>query len=137
MDTSAMSLVNINEVNHYFDRLLVADAKLTAIVVDNLYRMALKQSAQIRNNCWFNFVAVMTVNVTRHIWNKVPKLQQSEELFERLVTPNISVSSLLDGFNPQYQASLLLGLVESVSTRKIGSRSRNLLMPLKVASLVA
>jgi hypothetical protein len=110
MDTSAMSLVNINEVNHYFDRLLVADGKLTAIVVDNLYRLALKQPTPMGHNCWFNFIAVMTVNVAFHIWNKVPKPQQSEELFERLVTPNISVSSLLDGFNPQYQSSLLVGL---------------------------
>jgi serine/threonine protein kinase len=110
MDISAMSLVNINEVNHYFARLLVADAKLTAIVVDNLYRMALKQPTPMRNNCWFSFITVMTANVTLHIWNKVPKPQQSEELFERLVTPNISVSSLLDGFNPQYQPNLLVGL---------------------------
>jgi serine/threonine protein kinase len=110
MDTSAMCLVNINEVHQYFDRLLVADAKLAEIVVDNLYRIALKQPTPMGNNCWFNFIAGMTVNVTLHIWNKVPKAQQSEELFERLVTPNISVSSLLDGFNPQYHANLLVGL---------------------------
>lgn len=110
MYISLRSLVNINAANNYFYRLLAADAKLSAIVVDNLYRMALKQPTPMGNNCWFNFIAVMTVNVTRHIWNKVPKAQQSEELFERLVTPNISVSSLLDGFNPQYHANLLVGL---------------------------
>jgi hypothetical protein len=107
---SPISLVNINEANSYFDRLLIADAKLTAIVVDNLYRIALKQPAPMRHNCWFNFITAMTTNVALHIWNKVPKPQQSEELFERLVTPNISVSSLLDGFDPQYHTSLLVGL---------------------------
>jgi hypothetical protein len=110
MDTSAISLLNINEVNNYFDRLLFADAKLIATVVNNLYLMALKQPAPMGHNCWFNFIAVMTSNVALHIWNKVPKPQQSEELFERLVTPNISVESLLDGFNPHYQACLLGGL---------------------------
>jgi hypothetical protein len=110
IDISAISLVNINAANSDFDRLLIADTKLTGIVVDNLYRIALKQPAQRGNNCWFNFITAMTINVALHIWNKVPKPQQSEELFERLVTPNISVSSLLDGFDPQYQTSLLVGL---------------------------
>ncbi len=110
MDTSTVSLVNINEVNNYFDLLLVADDKLTATVVDNLYQMALKQPAPMRDNCWFNFIAGMTINVALHTWKKVPKPQQSEELFERLVAPNISVECLLEGFNPQYQANLLVGL---------------------------
>jgi hypothetical protein len=110
VDLADISLVNINEVNTYFDRLSISDPDLTTKVVDNLYRMALDRSPLLRDNCWFNFIAAMTIKVALHTWGRIPKSQQSEELFEQLIAPNLAVESLLDRFNPRYQSNLFLGL---------------------------
>jgi hypothetical protein len=110
VDFVGISLVNINEVNTYFDRLSIADPNLTTKVVDNLYRLALDRSPPMRDNCWFNFIAAMTIKVALHTWGKIPKSQQSEELFEQLIAPNLAVESLLDRFSPRYQANLFVGL---------------------------
>jgi hypothetical protein len=109
-DVSGVSSTNIEAMNNYFDRLLIADPELTNTIVTNLYRVAFKQQKLIRNNCWFNFITSMTVKAACHTWNKIPKPHQSEELFERLVTPTLSIQQLLAGFNPEYQPHLLVGL---------------------------
>ena len=110
VDLVGISLVNITEVNTYFDRLSIAEPDLTTKVVDNLYRLALDRSLLLRNNCWFNFIAAMTIKVALHTWGRVPKSQQSEELFEQLIATNLAVESLLERFNPRYQSNLLVGL---------------------------
>jgi hypothetical protein len=110
IDLVGISLVNINEVNTYLARLSIADPDLTAKVVDNLYRLALDRSPPLRDNCWFNFITAMTIKVALHTWVKIPKPQQSEELFEQLIAPNLAVESLLERFNPRYQSNLLAGL---------------------------
>jgi hypothetical protein len=108
-DVSGIMLANIDDVNSYFDRLLIADPELTDTVVNNLYWIAIKQQKLIRNNCWFNFITSMTVKAACHTWQKIPNHQQSEELFERLMTPTLSIQQLLAGFNPEYQSHLLVG----------------------------
>jgi hypothetical protein len=45
-----VSLVNLQEVNNYIDRLLLADRQLTTVVVANLYRAAAVQQHLVRNN---------------------------------------------------------------------------------------
>ncbi len=107
---SGISLANLEEVNNYIDRLVIADRQLTPVVVANLYRIALAQQNLVRNNCWFNFIKAMTVRAALHTWQGVPKVKQSEELFERLVTPSLSIRQLLTSFNPQYHPDLLMGL---------------------------
>jgi hypothetical protein len=110
LDFAGISLVNIDLVNTYFDRLLITDPNSLPIIVDNLYRIALTQPASIGDNCWFNFIGAMTTKVALHTWKKIPQPQQREELFEQLIAPSLSVESLLAGFNPQYQSNLLVGL---------------------------
>jgi DNA-directed RNA polymerase specialized sigma24 family protein len=105
-----VSLVNLQEVNNYIDRLLVADRQLTTVVVANLYRAAAAQQHLVRNNCWFNFITSMTFKAALHNWNRVPKPQQSEELFERLITPVLNIQQLFARFDPEYHPNLLVGL---------------------------
>jgi hypothetical protein len=105
-----VSLTNMQQVNDCFDRLLIADRTLETVVIDRLYRIALKQPQPSRNNCWFNFIAAMTIKVARHTWQKIPKPQQSEELLERLLTPTLRIQQLLTGFDPEYHHELLIGL---------------------------
>lgn len=105
-----LSLTNIQQVHDRFDRLLSADRALAMVVVDRLYRNALQQSQPTRNNCWFNFIAAMTIRAAHHAWQKIPKPQQSEDLLERLLTPTLSIQQLLTGFKPEYHPNLLVGL---------------------------
>jgi RNA polymerase sigma factor (sigma-70 family) len=105
-----VSLMNIQQVHDRFDRLLDMDRTLATVVVDRLYRIALQQPQPSRNNCWFNFIAAMTIKAARHTWQKIPKPQQSEDLLERLLTPTLSIQQLLTGFNPEYHPDLLIGL---------------------------
>ncbi|AFY91476.1 hypothetical protein [Chamaesiphon minutus] len=105
-----VSLANLEEVNSCIDRLLIADRQLTTVVVANLYRIALAQQNLVRNNCWFNFIRAMTVKAALHTWQKVPKVKQNEELFERLVTPSLSIRQLVTSFKPEYHPDLLVGL---------------------------
>jgi hypothetical protein len=107
---SGISPANLEEVNNYIDRLVIADRQLTPVVVANLYRIALAQQNLVRNNCWFNFIRAMTVRAALHTWQRVPKVKQNEELFERLVTPSLSIRQLLTSFNPHYHPDLLTGL---------------------------
>jgi hypothetical protein len=107
---AGVSVVNFQEVNSYFDRLLSTDPLLTTVVVDSLYQAALSQPKLALNNCWFNFITAMTFKSANHTWNKIPRLQQSEELFDRLIAPTLSIESLLAGFDPQYHPNLLVGL---------------------------
>ncbi|PSB57648.1 sigma-70 family RNA polymerase sigma factor [Chamaesiphon polymorphus] len=107
---SGISLANLEQVNTYIDRLLIADRQLTTVVVTNLYRIALAQQNLVRNNCWFNFIRAMTVKAALHTWQKVPTVKQNEELFERLVTPSLSIRQLLTSFKPEYHPDLLVGL---------------------------
>jgi hypothetical protein len=109
-DLTGISIANLQAVNAHLDRLLNADPELTTVVVANLYRVASTQQNLIRHNCWFNFIAAMTVKAALHSWKKIPKSQQSEDLFERLVTPTLSIKQLLTRFNPEYQPNLLVGL---------------------------
>ena len=109
LDLADIAPTNLSAVDSYFDRVLTIDRELITLIVNNLYQTALKQQP-ICNNCWFNFIGFMTIKVAIHTWNKVPKSQQSEELFDRLIAPNLTVQKLLDGFNPDYQANLLIGL---------------------------
>lgn len=109
LDLADLALTNLVAVNSYFDRVLTIDRELISLIVNNLYQIALKQQP-ISNNCWFNFIGFMTIKVAIHTWNGVPKPQQSEELFDRLIAPNLTVQDLLRGFNPDYQANLLIGL---------------------------
>jgi hypothetical protein len=126
LDLAGVSRSNLDLVNTYFDRLLIFDElgesqssqELMTKIVDNLYRWrslsngesALAQSSLDSNNCWFNWIGAMTVKAACHIWRKIPSSQQSAELFERLVTPTLSVQDLLAGFDPQYQPNLFVGL---------------------------
>jgi hypothetical protein len=110
LDLAGISLVNIDRVNTYFDRLLITDPNSLPTIVDNLYRIALTQPTSIGDNCWFNFIGAMTIKVALHTWKKIPQPQQCEELFEQLIAPSLSVESLLAGFNPKYQSNLLVGL---------------------------
>jgi hypothetical protein len=103
-------LVNLHEVNAYIDRLLLADRQLTTVVVANLYRGAAAQPQLVRNNCWFNFITAMTFKAALHTWRRVPKPQQSEELFEQLVTPVLNIGQLFSRFDPEYHPHLLAGL---------------------------
>jgi hypothetical protein len=109
LDLADIALTNLSAVNSYFDRVLLIDRELIPLIVNNLYQIALKQQATC-NNCWFNFIGFMTIKVAVHTWNNVPKSQQSEELFDRLIAPNLTVEKLLHGFNPNYQTNLLIGL---------------------------
>ena len=112
LDISGVARSNLDVVNTYFDRLgdLQCQQVLVATIVDNLYRSALAQSSANNNNCWFNWIGVMTVKAACHIWHKIPSSQQSPELFERLITPTLNVQDLLAGFDPQYQPNLFVGL---------------------------
>jgi RNA polymerase sigma factor (sigma-70 family) len=97
-------------VNAYFDRLLLTDSQLTNTVVENLYRLATDDANPIGHNCWFNFITAMTFRAALHTWQRVPKPQQSEELFERLTTPILNLRQLFDRFDPKYRPNLLEGL---------------------------
>lgn len=110
LDLAGLCRSNLAEVNTYFDRQISTNPELITLVIDNLYRIALTPAQPLRHNCWFNFIAAMTAKAAAHIWGKIPASQQSEELFERLITPTLSVRDLLTGFNPQYQPNLLIGL---------------------------
>jgi hypothetical protein len=118
LDVVGVARSNLDLVNTYFDRVLIVDAlgeqqcpqALITTIVDNLYRSALAGQRSINNNCWFNWIAAMTVKAACHIWQKIPSSQQSAELFERLVTPTLSVQELFAGFDPQYQPNLFIGL---------------------------
>jgi hypothetical protein len=120
LDLAGVARSNLDLVNAYFDGLeeLQCQQVLLTTIVNNLYRWrslsngesALVQSPLKRDNCWFNWIGVMTVKAACHIWRKIPSSQQSAELFERLVTPTLSVQDLLAGFDPQYQPNLFIGL---------------------------
>jgi hypothetical protein len=110
LDFAGVSLANLDRVNTYFDRVLNTDRELVTVVVTNLYRVAAKPQHLVRNNCWFNFITAMTMKAAIHNWNKIPKSQQSEDLFERLVTPTLSIQQLVTSFNPDYHPNLLVGL---------------------------
>jgi hypothetical protein len=126
LDLAGVARSNLDLVNTYFDRRLIVDELgepqssqvLITTIVDNLYRWrslsngesALTQSPLNSDNCWFNWIGVMTVKSACHIWRKIPSSQQSAELFERLITPTLSVQDLLAGFDPQYQPNLFVGL---------------------------
>jgi hypothetical protein len=118
LDFSGVQRSNLDLVNTYFDRVLITDtlgeAQYSQVlidkIVDNLYRSALDRSLLKSDNCWFNWIGVMTVKAACHIWRKIPTSQQSPELFERLITPTLSVEDLLAGFDPQYQPNLFAGL---------------------------
>jgi hypothetical protein len=121
LDLGGVSRSNLELVNTYFDRLGETQSSqvLITTIVDNLYRWrkarsngksALTQSSLDSNNCWFNWIGAMTAKAACHIWRKIPSSQQSPELFERLVTPTLSVRDLLAGFDPQYQPDLFVGL---------------------------
>jgi hypothetical protein len=105
-----VSLANIQQIHDRFERLLGNDRSLTAVVVDGLYRHALQQPQPSRNNCWFNFIAAMTIKAARHTWQRIPSSQRSEDLLERLLTPTVTIEQLLTGFNPEYHPNLLVGL---------------------------
>lgn len=118
LDYSGVPRSDLDLVNAYFDRVLMVDESeelqysqvLVTTIVDNLYRSALAQATPANNNCWFNWIGFMTAKVACRIWRKIPSSQQSPELFERLVTPTLTVQELLTGFDPQYQPDLLVGL---------------------------
>ena len=120
LDISGVAKSNLDLVNTYFDGLgeLHCQQVLITTIVDNLYRWrslsngesALVQSTLNSDNCWFNWIGVMTAKTACHIWRKIPNSQQSAELFERLITPTLSVQDLLAGFDPQYQPNLFVGL---------------------------
>jgi hypothetical protein len=110
LDLSGLSKTNLDDVNTYFDRQISTKSELITVVADNLYWSALAQQQPLQNNCWYNFIAAMTLKAACHTWRKIPPSKQSEELFERLVTPTLSISDLLTGFDPQYQPNLLVGL---------------------------
>jgi hypothetical protein len=109
-EITGVSLVNLPEINTYIDRLLVADSQLATVVVAELYRLAAAESNPIGHNCWFNFLTAMTFRAALNTWRSVPKPQQSEELFEQLVTPVLSTQQLFDRFDPGYHVDLLVGL---------------------------
>jgi RNA polymerase sigma factor (sigma-70 family) len=109
-ELAGVSWVNLQAVNADIDRLLLADRQLTTIIVTNLYRVAVAQQDFVGNNCWFNFITAMTFKAALHTWQRVPKPQQSEELFERLVAPSLNIQQLLARFDPEYHPNLLVGL---------------------------
>jgi hypothetical protein len=109
LDFTDLAVTNLVEVNSYFDRVLLIDRELISVIVHNLYQAALNQQP-IRNNCWFNFIEFMTIKAAVHTWRKVPKSQQSEELFDQLIAPNLTVEKLLHRFDPNHRANLLIGL---------------------------
>jgi RNA polymerase sigma factor (sigma-70 family) len=109
-ELAGVSLVNLQAVNADIDRLLLADRQLTTIVVTNLYRVAVEQQDFVGNNCWFNFITAMTFKAALHTWQRVPKPQQSEDLFERLIAPSLNIQQLLARFDPEYHPNLLVGL---------------------------
>ncbi len=109
-ELAGVSLTNLHAVNADIDRLLQADRQLTTIVANNLYRAAVAQQDFVGNNCWFNFITAMTFKSALHTWQRVPKPQQSEELFERLIAPSVDIQQLLARFNPEYHPNLLVGL---------------------------
>ncbi len=109
LDFADLALTNLVEVNSYFDRVLLIDRELISVIVHNLYQAALNQQP-ICNNCWFNFIEFMTIKAAVHTWRKVPKSQQSEELFDRLIARSLTVKKLLHAFNPNRQPNLLIGL---------------------------
>ena len=126
LDLAGVVRSNLDLVNTYFDRVLIVDGvgelqySQVSIdkIVDNLYRWrslsngesALAQPQLDGDNCWFNWIGVMTAKAACHIWRKIPSSQQSAELFERLIAPTLSVRDLLAGFDPQYQPNLFVGL---------------------------
>ncbi len=121
LDLGGVSRSNLDLVDTYFDTLGETQSSqvLITTIVDNLYRWrkarsngesALIQSPLDSNNCWFNWIGAMTAKAACHIWRKIPNAQQSAELFERLITPTLSVQDLLAGFDPQYQPDLFVGL---------------------------
>jgi hypothetical protein len=118
LDISGVARSNLDLVNAYFDRVLTIDESSESqsapesitTIVDNLYRSALAQSPLNSDNCWFNWIAAMNIKVACHIWRKIPSSQQSSELFERLITPTLSVQDLFKGFDAQYQPNLFVGL---------------------------
>jgi RNA polymerase sigma factor (sigma-70 family) len=110
LEIVGVSLVNLQEVNTCLDRLLVADSQSVTRVVEHLYRLAATASNPIGHNCWFNFITAMTFRVALHTWRRVPKPQQSEELFERLTTPVLNIQQLFNRFDPGYHSNLLVGL---------------------------
>jgi hypothetical protein len=111
LDLKGLCLSNLYGVNDYFDRQTKLDPLLATGVIDQLYQAALQpEPPKFNRNCWYNFIAVMTAKAARHIWQKIPPAKQSEELFHRLITPTLSVQTLLAGFNPQHQPDLLVGL---------------------------
>jgi hypothetical protein len=102
---------NLAAVNDYFDRQIALDPELVTVVVNQLYQAALAPDPpRFNRNCWYNYIATMTVKAARHIWQKIPPAKQSEELFHRLITPTLNVEDLLAGFDPQYQTNLFVGL---------------------------
>ncbi|MCY7336536.1 MAG: hypothetical protein LH613_10055, partial [Chamaesiphon sp.] len=109
-DLAEIPLVDLHQVNIYVDRLLVANPELITVAIDSLYKVALSSPPAPHHNCWFNFITSMTVKAAQHTWNKIPRSQQSEELFERLITPTVGIQQLLTGFNPKYHPNLLVGL---------------------------
>ncbi|WP_310484111.1 sigma-70 family RNA polymerase sigma factor [Chamaesiphon sp. VAR_48_metabat_403] len=109
-ELAGVSRVNLLEVNANIDRLLLADRQLTTVVVTNLYRQAAAQQDLACNNCWFNFITAMTYKAALHTWQRVPKPQQSEDLFERLIAPSLNIQQLLARFDPEYHPNLLVGL---------------------------
>ena len=109
-DLAEIPLADLHQVNIYVDRLLVANPELITVAIDSLYKVALAPAPALHHNCWFNFITSMTVKAAQHTWNKIPRSQQSEELFERLITPTVSIQQLLTGFNPKYHPNLLVGL---------------------------
>ncbi|WP_310411860.1 hypothetical protein [Chamaesiphon sp. OTE_8_metabat_110] len=110
LEITGISLVDLLAVNAYFDGLLLTDCQLTNLVVTNLYRLAATDANPGGHNCWFNFITAMTFKAALHTWQKVPKYQQSEELFERLTTPILNLRQLFDRFDPEYDPNLLAGL---------------------------
>ena len=109
-DLAEIPLADLHQVNIYVDRLLVANPELITVAIDSLYKVALAPAPDPHHNCWFNFITSMTVKAAQHTWNRIPRSQQSEELFERLITPTVSIQQLLTGFNPKYHPNLLVGL---------------------------
>jgi RNA polymerase sigma factor (sigma-70 family) len=109
-ELAGVSLVNLQAVNADIDRLLLADRQLTTTVITNLYRVAVAQQDFVGNNCWFNFITAMTFKAALHTWQRVPKPQQSEDLFERLIAPSLNIKQLLARFDPEYHPNLLVGL---------------------------
>ena len=111
LNLNGLARSNLSAINDYLDRQIALDPQLVTIIVDRLYQAALDpEPPQFNRNCWYNFIAAMTAKVACHIWQKIPPSIQSPELFDRLITPKLSVEDLLAGFDPQYQPNLFAGL---------------------------